>query len=90
MLTEIDYNTLKPYETQLKTSQVGYIRGLYSKDVKILRDVCSHYNIKLNNPNCSSCVLGAVKQLAKLYFEFEQMSIQKPKLKTKKTNNIKK
>lgn len=89
MLSENDYNILKSYEPHLKTAQVGYIRGLYSQDVKILQDVCSHYNIKLNNPNCSSCVLGAVKQLAKLYFEFEQMSIQKPKTVTKKTKKQK-
>lgn len=85
MLSENDYNILKKYETQLRTSQVGYIRGLYSQDVEILKEICDRYNIKLSNPNCSSCVLDAVKQLAKLYFEFEQMSILKPKTVTKKT-----
>ena len=70
MLNENDYNILKQYETQLRTSQVGYIRGLYSKDIEILKDICSHHNIKLTNKNCSSCVLGAVKQLSNLYFEY--------------------
>lgn len=89
MLTENDYNTLKPYETQLRTSQVGYIRGLYSKDVEILKDVCDRYNIKLTNKNCSSCVLGAVKQLSNLYFTYQQSIDLKPNLKTKKTKNKK-
>ena len=89
MLLEIDYNILKQYETQLKTSQVGYIRGLYSKDVKIIKEVCSHYDIKLTNPNCSSCLLGVMKQLSNLYFTYQQSIDLQPKLKTKKTKNKK-
>ena len=88
-MTKEDFEILKQYESQLKTSQVGYIRGLYSKDVKILQEICSHYGIKLTNPNCSSCVLGVVKQISNLYFEYEQSINLKPKLKTKKTKNKK-
>lgn len=96
MLKQEHYNTLKSYETQMKTAPLGYVRGLYSKDVKILKEICSHYNIKLSNTNCASCVLGACKQLSKLYFEYQQScrpsvlhyqqtNTQTPKLKTKKT-----
>lgn len=91
MLSENDYNILKQYETQLKTSQVGYIRGLYSKDIEILKDVCDRYGIKLTNKNCSSCVLGVMKQLSNLYFTYQQSIDLQPKLKivTKKTKNKK-
>lgn len=85
MLTENDYNTLKTYETQMKTAPLGYVRGLYSKDTKVLKEICSHYNIKLSNPNCASCVLGAIKQISNLYFEYQQRMNLQPKLKTKKT-----
>jgi hypothetical protein len=85
MLTQEHYNILLQYETQMKTAPLGYIRGLYSKDTKVLKEICSHYNIKLSNLNCASCVLGACKQLSKLFFEYKQINTQNPKLKTKKT-----
>lgn len=85
MLSENDYNILKQYEPHLKTAQVGYIRGLYSKDVEILSSVYSELGYKLSNRNCSSCVLGMCKVLSNLYFEHTQNTNLKPIVKTKKT-----
>lgn len=89
MLNENQYKILQEYDNQMKTAQVDYTRGLYSKDVERLSTIYSELGYKLSNKNCSSCVLGMCKVLSNYYFEYQQSINLKPKTVTKKTKNKK-
>ena len=89
MLSETQYKILQEYDNQMRTSQVNYVRGLYTKDVERLSTIYSELGYKLSNKNCSSCVLGMCKVLSNLYFEYTQNTNLKPKTVTKKTKNKK-
>lgn len=88
-MTKDDFEILKQYESHFKTAQVGYIRGLLRKDADVLIEVGSHYNIRVTNRACSSCILDLCKRLGNLYFEYKQSIITPTNIKTKTKNTRK-
>lgn len=61
MLKKQDITTIKPYQKHFNTAHSGYIRGVYAKDVEILKTVYEKYNNKKINTHCNSCVLEMCK-----------------------------
>ena len=68
-LTKSDYNTLKEYEQHLNRANNGYVRGIYTYDLNRLEPIYNKLGFRLENRNCSTCVLGMLQALAKKYFK---------------------
>lgn len=61
MLKKKDVLVLEPYKKHFNTAHSGYIRGLYSKDINIIKSVYELYGNKLTNSRCSTCILNMCK-----------------------------
>lgn len=85
-MTIKQYSVLKNYEYQLKTaSENNYVRALGTQSREILANV---YKEIFNRESgfisgCGSCILRNLRELAPLYFEFQE----KLKHKKDKDNN---
>lgn len=85
-MTVKQYSILKDYEPQLKTAMEGsYVRALGSQSREKLAGV---YKELFNRDSgfisgCGNCILRNLKEIAPLYFEFQE------KLKHKKNKNDK-
>lgn len=77
MLSKAEYRALQPYSRHLKSSQNGYIRGVYHSDVQAVLPIYTKYGYKLSNPNCADCVLSMFKKLGEMYREYENKQNKK-------------
>lgn len=69
LLTKTEINILTEYEPHLKRAQNGYVRGIYTTDLNRLEPIYNKLGFRLENRSCSTCVLGMLQNLAKIYFK---------------------
>ena len=68
-LSKSDIKTLKEYETHLRRAKDGYVRGIYTTDLNVLEPIYNRLGQRLENRNCSTCVLGMLTYLADEYYK---------------------
>lgn len=66
-LSKSDISTLKGYEIHLKRAKDGYVRAIYTTDLNLLEPIYNKLGQRLENRNCSACVLGMLSYLAEVY-----------------------
>lgn len=93
MISNEQYERLKPYVAHLRRGLNDYCYGLFQKDFDILLELYKELGGKERlRYSCNVCCLRLCKFLAKLYFEFEkqltetkeEVKEEKKKRKTKK------
>ena len=72
-LSKTDNNTLKEYEVHLRRAKDGYVRGIYTTDLNRLEPIYNKLGQRLENRSCSTCVLGMLQYLAKIYFQIDNL-----------------
>lgn len=65
------FEILKPYEQHFETAKGDYVRGLYSRDVDVMRGVYAQLGYHLESVSCPVCVLTMVKVLGEQYYLYK-------------------
>lgn len=66
-LTKAQYTALEPFQNHFATAKGNYLRGLYSRDVIVLKGIYEALGYRLENESCGSCVLTMVKILGEIF-----------------------
>lgn len=66
-LTKAQYEILTPYSEQLTSASNGYVRGIYQKDIDILKPIYESFGYNLTHTGCGGCILSMLRTLNKYY-----------------------
>lgn len=67
-LKKDQFEKIKKYSNHFETAKGDYVRGLYARDVDVMKEVYNELGYRLENSSCSSCVMGMVKLLGEQYY----------------------
>lgn len=71
VLKKEQFELLRPYEQHFETAKGDYVRGLYSRDVDVMRGVYAQLGYHLESTSCPTCVLTMVKVLGENYYLYK-------------------
>ena len=69
-----EFTILSQYEKNFNQARSDYLRGIYSRDIEIVKPIYERIGYKLTNPNCGGCVLNMFKQLSKEYEIYKEVN----------------
>lgn len=75
-LTEDQFNYLSAFEDRFRCAITSnYCRNIQSKDVIKIREIYEGIlgHTYVMSINCSTCILGLIKRIAPIYFEYKEM-----------------
>lgn len=67
-LTKKQFERIKQFSNHFETIRGDYVRGLYDRDVEIMKGVYSELGYRLESSTCSACVMAMVRLLAEQYY----------------------